>query len=174
MNEALILVGLLVEVIGQITSATSETRELLEESDLNILLTVIGEGLQSIGEALQGIGVEDPVISASSYIESAGAGASSFAAWKELMENGEEAIKLGILGDGLQGLGAALSAEAGDVPVLQLGDSLESIGATLESIGGVAELKGEEVHAQHLAVLGSWLQATGGLIQLIYLTWEAR
>lgn len=169
-NQLLELIGLWIESVGQITSATAETRKLMEESDLNNLLVVIGEGLQSIGEGFQGVGGEEPLGSFASFIESAGAGTSSYVAWKFLTERSDEFIRLGVVGDSLQGLGAAIAAEAADDPIFILGNKLESIGATLEAIGGLAQVEGEGEKGQQLNVLGSWLQATGGLLQTIYLS----
>ncbi|MCD8509888.1 MAG: hypothetical protein LRY73_08490 [Bacillus sp. (in: Bacteria)] len=169
-NQLLELIGLWIEAVGQITSATGETRELMEGSDLNALLIVIGEGLQSIGEGLQGVGGDEPGSRFGSFIESAGAGTSSYAAWKFLAERSDEFVRLGVVGDSLQGLGAAIAAEAEEDPIFILGNKLESIGAALEAIGGLAQVEGEGEKGQQLNVLGSWLQATGGLLQSIYLS----
>lgn len=53
-------------------------------------------------------------------------------------------------------------------PVLTIGGFLQEIGNSMQALSGVYQLEDEnDIDAQFLGVLGSWIQAVGSVLSLI-------
>lgn len=159
------MIGSWIDAIGTMISGFSELRELAGLDEINNQLSVIGEALQAIGPAIAGsVQTTDSLDFAGNWINSAGAAASSVAAYLQGIENREEYIQLEVLGDSLQSLGGFASAVAnyrtGEYQEAK-GDALQGLGAGLEAIGSSYELRGREYIGQIFSTIGELLQAFG-------------
>lgn len=171
-REHLIVTGSWLDVIGLILSAIGATKEIKRESDLAKQMIIVGEGIQAIGASLIAIGVEDADQARGSWIEAAGAGTTSYGVAVQKAGNTQSGIRIEILGDTLQSLGAALSAAAEDNRILVAASKIVSAGAALEAIGAVYSLHGKEEKGKRINALGSWIQTLGGTISAIVVTKE--
>ncbi|GAB3798350.1 DUF6944 family repetitive protein [Virgibacillus kimchii] len=171
------LIGVWIDATGTIISLLGEVRKTAGFNEINHRIVMIGEGLQSIGTGIMATTTTDSLAFFGDWVDSAGAGTSSLAAYLQDIdpENGDEALQLEILGDSMQSLGSStstvssyLTGEEGMV----LGNALQALGAGLESIGGLLSLKEQEQHGQILSLIGAALQALGSNYLAITLTRE--
>ena len=177
-DEYKIVAGNWLDAIGNIISAFAEIRTLAGINDINNQLVAVGEGLQAVGNALIGtVETGDLLDFAGNWIEGAGAAASSIGAQLQYIdpENGEDNIRLGILGDAFQSIGSAFGTlaeyKAEDAKkAFVIGNALQSLGAGLEAIGGVYELNEKEEQGQPITTIGAILQAAGANLNAITAT----
>ncbi|WNF37223.1 hypothetical protein RJD24_01825 [Bacillaceae bacterium IKA-2] len=180
-NDKLV-VGAWIDAIGTIISAIAEVRTLAGLDGSNNKLVAIGEGLQAFGTMLIGTVLEeDPLNFVGNWIDGAGAAASSLGAYFQYtdIDNGVDSIRLAVIGDLFQSLGAAISAKADylskDIDnIFAIGNGLQSLGAGLEAIGGVYELKERADEGQPLTTIGAILQAAGSNLNALALTNDVR
>lgn len=171
------LIGSWADAIGTIISALAEVRESAGRNEINNRLIMVGEGLQAAGTAIIGTTpITDPLDFFGNWTNSAGAATSSTAAYLQGIdpENGDEGLRLEILGDSLQSLGASASAVASHMSGEErkaIGEGLQGLGTGLEAIGSALELRGEE-NTQILLVIGATLQAIGSNFNAIIITEE--
>ncbi|MGM0901097.1 MAG: DUF6944 family repetitive protein [Bacillota bacterium] len=103
-----VLIGAWTDVVGKILSAYSEMRAFVGLDEYNNQLVAIGEGLQALGTMIVGTTTEEtPIIFAGSWIDGTGAATSSYAAYlRQVQGENDDNIRLEILGDSLQAMGA--------------------------------------------------------------------
>ncbi|MBM4763462.1 hypothetical protein [Bacillus sp. B15-48] len=176
-DEYKVLTGAWIDALGTIISAIAEIRALAGIDEINNKLVAIGEGLQAVGSLVVGTAFEEyPFGFAGNWIDGAGAATSSLAAYLQDVEGeNPDNIRLEILGDSFQSVGASIAA-AGDYIIgehlFAIGNSIQALGAGLEAIGGMYELNDKEAKAQILSTIGAILQAIGSNFVAILLTDE--
>ncbi|SES16251.1 hypothetical protein SAMN05518684_109134 [Salipaludibacillus aurantiacus] len=170
--------GAWLDAIGSILSASATAGNFGGLNEINNKLTAVGEGLQAAGTLINGtVSTDDPLDFAGNWIDGAGAATSSLAAYWQYIgdENGADNMRLDILGDSLQSMGASISAlsdySAGEAG-MAAGNALQGLGAGLEAIGGTYELRKKE-EAQLLITVGAALQAIGASLIAILVTRSA-
>jgi hypothetical protein len=173
-----LVTGAWLEAIGTIISALAETRELVGITEFNNRIVAVGEGLQAVGSMLIGtVETDDPLNFAGNWIDGAGAAGSSMASYLKYLEpeNREANIRLEILGDSFQSMGASISALADHLAgeeVLALGNAAQGLGAGLEAIGANYRLKDRREEGQSLITIGAIIQAFGANLNAIVITRE--
>ncbi|MCE7793897.1 hypothetical protein K8O68_16000 [Salipaludibacillus sp. CUR1] len=167
--------GAWLDATGSTLSASAAAGNLAGLNEINNKLTAVGEGLQAAGALIIGtVSADDPLDFAGNWIDGAGAATSSLAAYLQYIdeENGADNIRLDILGDSLQSMGASISAlsdySTGETGIAA-GNALQGLGAGLEAIGGTYELR-EKEEAQLLNTVGAALQAIGATLNAILVT----
>jgi hypothetical protein len=166
------------DAIGTIISALAEMRELVGITEFNNRLVAIGEGLQAVGTMLVGtVTTDDPLNFAGNWIDGAGAAGSSIASYLKYLEpeNREGNIRLEILGDSFQSMGASISALADHLAGedgLAFGNAAQGLGAGLEAIGANYILKDRREEGQLLMTIGAIIQAFGANFNAIVITRE--
>ena len=176
-DEYNILTGAWIDALGTIISAIAEIRSLAGMNEINNKLVAIGEGLQAVGSFVIAIAPEENSYAFSgNLIDGAGASTSSLAAYLQDVEGeNSDNLRLEILGDSFQSIGASIAATGDYIIGEQLfavGNSIQALGAGLEAIGGVYELKNKEEGAQILSTLGAISQAIGSNFVALLLTDE--
>lgn len=176
-NERLLL-GSWIDAIGTDISAIAEIRNLAGINTINNKLVAIGEGLQAVGSLLIGtVTTDDPLNFAGNWIDGIGAATSSYGAYLQFLdeEDGEDNVRIEILGDSFQSIGSAISAYA-DHRIGEreyaLGNVLQSLGAGLEAIGALFELNGQERIGQWIGTKGAIVQSMGSNYNAIVTTKE--
>ncbi|GAE24398.1 hypothetical protein JCM9140_317 [Halalkalibacter wakoensis JCM 9140] len=176
-DEEKLLTGAWLDAIGTLISATAEMRALAGLDEINNKLITIGEGLQAVGTLLIGtVTTDDPLNFTGNWIDGAGAATSALAAYIQDVgdENMVDGLRLGILGDVFQSMGASISSLADHLMGEEgyaIGNALQGLGAGLEAIGGVYDLKGRE-EGQIITTIGAILQALGSNINAVIITRE--
>lgn len=182
LDDDKLVTGAWLDAIGTIMSAVAEVRTLAGLNEINKKLVAIGEGLQAVGAILIGtVTEEDPLNFLGNWIDGAGAAASSLGAYLQYADaaNGDDNIRLEIVGDLFQSLGSAFSASADYLSekvdnIFAIGNGLQALGAGLEAIGGVYELNEREVDGQPITTIGAILQAVGSNLNALVLTSQLR
>ncbi len=170
------LIGAWIDAIGTIITAYSEMRAYVGLDEYNNQLVAIGDGLQALGTMIVGTVTEEyPIIFTGSWTQGAGAATSSYAAYLRQVEGeDDENVRLEIVGDSLQSLGASLVA-FGEYSkgnnLYALTSSLQSLGAGLEAIAANYELASRP-EARLIAMLGASIQALGSNLFAIKVTKE--
>lgn len=173
-DEFKAMVGAWSDAGGTILSAIAETRVYHGLEEWNNYMIAIGEALQAFGEILVGTsGHDGPLFYLGSWINEAGAATSSIAAYLTAVEGDQDAyIHIQILGEALQSMGSAFQSY-GDYLlgnyIFSAGNALQSLGAGLESIAGLYDLQGKD-EARLLAMIGSWIQASGSNLFAVEMT----
>ncbi|MBM7702078.1 DUF6944 family repetitive protein [Metabacillus iocasae] len=168
------LLGAWITATGNVTAAIGATRELMKSSRENEQIIILGNGLQALGSSLQ---INEPP---GEILESLGSkvqitGNLSVIAGV-IGGQREELIEYDILiviGDSLQGIGAGLEVinDLQNVDTNQpiflevVGNSLQSIGAFIQALSGAYQLGNEQRIFEIIGVTGSWIQATGAVIE---------
>ncbi|MFN7252021.1 MAG: DUF6944 family repetitive protein [Anaerobacillus sp.] len=171
-----LVTGAWMEAIGTIISALAETRELVGITEFNNRIVAVGKGLQAVGSMLIGtVETDDPLNFAGNWIDGAGAAGSSIASYLKYLEpeNREANIRLEILGDSFQSMGASISALADHLAgeeALALGNAAQGLGAGLEAIGANYRLKDRREEGQSLITIGAIIQAIGANSNAIVIT----
>lgn len=175
-DDERLLTGAWLAAIGTIVSAIGEVRALAGLNNINSKLVAIGEGLQAVGALLSGtVEADDPLSFAGDWIDGAGAAAASVGAYMQYLdpENGENAVRLEVIGDLFQSIGASISAYAdhlaGDEQ-FAIANAIDGFGAGLEAIGGVYKLNDREEEGQPIITIGAIIQAIGANLNAILLT----
>lgn len=173
-----LVTGAWLDAVGTIISAFAETRELVGITQFNNRLVAIGEGLQAVGTMLVGtVTTDNPLNFAGNWIDGAGAAGSSIASYLKYLEpeNREANIRLEILGDSFQSMGASISALADHLAgeeALAFGNAAQGLGAGLEAIGASYRLKNLREEGQTLITIGAIIQAFGANFNAIVITRE--
>ncbi|WP_416151773.1 DUF6944 family repetitive protein [Salipaludibacillus sp. HK11] len=170
--------GAWIVAIGTLISAFGATRELVGLNDINNRIATIGEGMQAVGAMLIGtVATESSLEFAGNWIDGIGAGTSSFATYLQdtSEETGEGGIRLEVLGNLFQSMGASLSALSNyneGEPIYFKANVLQALGAGLEAIGALYELNEKAVQGQPITAIGAILQASGANLNVVYITKE--
>lgn len=173
-----LVTGAWLDAIGTILSAIAEIRAFQGIDQINNQLVAVGEGLQAVGTMLVGtVTTDDPLNFAGNWIDGAGAATSSIAAYLQDVEHNtigeEDLLRIEILGDSLQAMGASISALADHLigeHAFAFGNGLQGLGGILEATGEVYELRERE--GQPLITLGAILQAIGSNFNAVVATRE--
>ncbi|MGR3762755.1 DUF6944 family repetitive protein [Rossellomorea sp. NS-SX7] len=184
-GEIIVLTGAWIQVLGTVIAAIGETI-LVKEEHIGFRLVSIGNGFEAVGNSLQAAGGEkasrgsdgERLRITGAWVQAAGNVTNVRAA--ELQFSGEEVkgLKLDVIGDSVQSIGAELEAygaSLGDArfkKLLTTGNTIQSLGAALEAIGETFILKGEREIGLQITAFGSYAQAAGATIAAVALTKE--
>lgn len=176
MDDFKVLIGAWTDAVGTILSAYSEMRAFVGLDEYNNQLVAVGEGLQALGTMIVGTTTEEtPIIFAGSWIDGTGAATSSYAAYlRQVQGENDDNIRLEILGDSLQAMGAffvSFGEYLRGEDVYAVANSLQSLGAGIEAIAGNYELA-NRTEARLLALIGSSIQALGSNFFAVTVTKE--
>lgn len=191
-SELLEITGGWIQVLGSGISSIGETIIVGEEdSDADIVgnkLLIIGNGVEATGNSLQAIGRSKSdsngegrtIDILGTWMQAVGNSANVASAVLELKgeEEEEEVVKLDLVGDILQSIGAtfeAVSSCMSDSEFAQLattGNSLQALGAAIEAIGAIYLLKNKKKQGEQIQALGSYAQTTGATMVALASTKE--
>ncbi|MTH53005.1 hypothetical protein GKZ89_06240 [Bacillus mangrovi] len=166
------LAGAFIQLGGTAIAAAGETITAAGESEGTAGQGLIGagNGTEAAGNALQAIALSENgtrVFSAlGSWLQAAGNSTNAFASFVLLKGSREAGLRLDILGDSIQAVGAAIEAAAVDPSLFYAdeiitGEYLVSFGAGVEAIGSWYLLQGKEQAGNSINAFGSYLQFTG-------------
>ncbi|WP_110114036.1 hypothetical protein [Bacillus sp. CGMCC 1.16541] len=172
------LLGAWITATGNITASIGVTEEVRQPSRRTEDIIILGNGLQAIGNSLQIAGPVDEVLEKlGSELQVVGnlsiIGGVLLNRREERLEN--EALI--VIGDSFQSIGAGLevindlrNVDTNQPILLEIvGNSLQSLGAFIQAVSGAYELGiGEDRPFDGIfGVVGSWIQATGAVIEAV-------
>ncbi|MRX71555.1 hypothetical protein GJU40_05115 [Bacillus lacus] len=164
------LIGNVIEATGATTAAVGYTRQAFINNELqNGSLIIAGNTLQGIGNTiLAEVETEDFYSKLGSSIQAGGAFTGAAGEGISLFLNEEEeGIRIGILGNSLQALGSGVTA-LGRISNLKktIGNEIQGLGNIIEAIGGLIDVRTDTAAAGLIFYIpGAWLQSIGTIFQ---------
>ncbi|MCF6139419.1 DUF6944 family repetitive protein [Pseudalkalibacillus berkeleyi] len=183
--EFLETVGAWVQVLGTLISASGLTIIVLEDDENSLegnSLTLIGNGVEAFGNSIQAIGRtkksvgEDVEGILGAWFQSAGNITNSKASYLIISGHEVEGLKLDILGDSIQSIGAffeSVSLAESDLLNAEFasqGELIQSLGAMIEAMGVLSILKDEVDEGTQIQAFGSYAQLAGATMTAIAFT----
>ncbi|MGE8079995.1 DUF6944 family repetitive protein [Peribacillus loiseleuriae] len=182
-GEDLIITGAGFLVAGTIISAIGATNVIITGTDNGLELVARGNAVEGFGNVLQAIGRtkvyeiegrEEEILSIVGCWFQAGGNFTNTVANEVILEGTEEeeGLRVNALGSGVQSVGASLEAVGAPVdrPLESTGNWVIALGSSIDSIANLFTLQDKKKKGDALAVIGSYLEVVGALIELYALT----
>lgn len=178
-------VGTWIQVLGTFINASGLTIIVLEENENSLegnSLALIGNGVEAFGNSIQAIGRtkksegEDVEGILGAWFQSAGNMTNSKASYLIINGHEVEGLKLDILGDSIQSIGAffeSVSLAESDLLNAEFaskGELIQSFGAMIEGIGVLKILKDQIDEGTQIQAFGSYAQLAGATMTAIAFT----